>query len=66
VQKTVGSTNTVYVYDANGSLAAEYGNATYPVSGTVYLTGDHLGSTRVVTSANGTVLARYDYAPFGE
>jgi RHS repeat-associated protein len=47
-------------------LAAEYSGASYPVSGTVYLTGDHLGSTRVVTSANGTPLARYDYAPFGE
>ena len=27
---------------------------------------DHLGSTRAVTAANGAVVARYDYFPFGE
>jgi hypothetical protein len=45
---------------------AEYSNATNPFSGTMYLTGDHLGSTRAVTNASGTVIARYDFAPFGE
>src|SRR5207247_7947207 len=31
-----------------------------------YLTQDALGSTRVVTDANMTVVARHDYFPFGE
>jgi hypothetical protein len=50
VVKTVGSTSTVYVYDAMGRLAAEYGG-TNPLTGTTYLTSDHLGSTRMVTNA---------------
>ena len=33
---------------------------------TTYLTADHLGSTRVATSASGDELARRDYLPFGE
>jgi len=56
----------VVVYDAAGRLAAEYGGPANPLSGTTYLTGDHLGSTRMVTNAAGTVVSRYDYAPFGE
>ena len=66
VQKTVGSTITNFVYDAQGNLAAEYGGPTNPLTGTTYLTGDHLGSTRLVTSSTGTALQRFDYAPFGE
>jgi len=66
VQKTVGSTKTTFVYDAQGHLAAEYGGPTNPLSGTTYLTDDHLGSTRLVTNATGTALQRFDYAPFGE
>ncbi|MBL0155550.1 MAG: RHS repeat-associated core domain-containing protein [Bryobacterales bacterium] len=53
-----------YVYDAFGSLAAEYGGATV-TSGTQYLTADWLGSTRAV-SAGGTVTERRDYLPYGE
>jgi RHS repeat-associated protein len=64
VQKT-GTTSTVFVYDGFGNLAAEYGQAG-SASGTQYLTTDHLGSTRLVTDANGNVVARYDYLPFGE
>ena len=67
VSKTVGSgPATVFVYDAAGSLAGEYGGPTNPLSGTTYLTGDHLGSTRLVTSATAAALQRFDYAPFGE
>jgi len=50
VQKTVGTTATVYVYDGFGNLAAEYGG-TNTLSGTQYLTADHLGSTRLITDA---------------
>jgi len=69
VQKTVGTTVTTYVYDAQGNLAAEYGGPGSSVSGTTYLTADHLGSTRLVTNLVNSainVVERYDYAPFGE
>jgi len=65
-QRDSGGGETLYVYDAAGQLAADY--ATSPpagVSGTRYLTADHLGSTRVVTDSAGAVAARYDYQPFG-
>jgi YD repeat-containing protein len=64
VMKNVGGTITTYVYDAQGQLAAEYGPATD--SGTSYLTADHLGSTRLLTDANGVTKRCYDYYPFGE
>jgi YD repeat-containing protein len=64
VMKTVGTQTTVYVYDAAGNLAAEYGSTA--AAGTQYLTADHLGSTRLVTGAGGAVLERHDYTPFGE
>jgi RHS repeat-associated protein len=65
VKKTVGAgTPTVYVYDAMGSLAVEYG-LPFDV-GTRYLTADSLGSTRLVTKGDGTVDKTYDYLPFGE
>ncbi len=31
-----------------------------------YFTADHLGSTRMVTDASGSVLEQFDYLPFGE
>ena len=55
----------VLVYDAFGRLAAEYGAAADP-AGTEYLTADHLGSTRLVTSAAGAERRCLDYLPFGE
>jgi RHS repeat-associated protein len=55
---------TVYVYDASGQLAAEYGPATE--SGTTYLTVDSLGSTRLETNGSGQVVRNYDYLPFGQ
>ena len=33
---------------------------------TRYFTSDHLGSTRLVSGASGTVLGQYDYLPYGE
>jgi RHS repeat-associated protein len=60
----------VFVYDVTGRLIAEYHSDPVPPAagggGTSYLTSDHLGSTRVVTKADGSVKARYDYLPFGE
>jgi RHS repeat-associated protein len=63
VQKSTAAGTTTYVYDGFGQLAAEYG--TSADAGTQYLTADHLGSTRLVTDANGAVVQRLDYQPFG-
>jgi RHS repeat-associated protein len=51
-----------------GQLGAEYSTAANPQTGIVYLTDDHLGSTRLITSgtAPATVVQRLDYFPFGE
>jgi len=57
---------TLFIYDAMGQLAAEYTTDQFAHSGTRYLTVDHLGSIRAVTSQEKTVLARRDYLPFGE
>jgi hypothetical protein len=66
VQKVRGGVTTVYVYDAMGEVAAEYSTTPATPTETQYLTGDHLGSTRLVTNAAGTVLGYHDYLPFGE
>lgn len=59
------SGTTVFLYDAQGQLLAEYGGLAQGL-GTRYLTADAVGSTRMVTDANGNVTSRHDYAPFGE
>ncbi|QOY90653.1 RHS repeat domain-containing protein [Paludibaculum fermentans] len=66
VQRTSSGVTTYYVYDAAGQLAAEYGSSV-AASGRQYLTVDALGSTRVVTDQNKTVVPgqRHDYMPFG-
>ena len=66
VKKTESANTTVFVYDAFGQLTAEYESAGEATEGTQYLTSDHLGSTRAVTDASGTVKQRIDYLPFGE
>lgn len=58
------STNALkkeYVYGARGLVAT-----VEPATGTRYVTTDHLGSPRVITSATGSVISRHDYMPFGE
>jgi YD repeat-containing protein len=65
VTKTVGSALTVFVYDAQGQLA-EYSTVPPAVGGTLYLTPDHLGSTRLVTTSSGGTQQCFDYLPFGE
>ena len=49
-----------YVY-FNGPLLAEYKNST-----TYFFHGDHLGSARLVTGVNQTVVQNLDFLPFGE
>ena len=57
---------THFVYDASGKLAAEYSDVTPSGCTTCYMFTDHLGSTRLVADASGTVKKRYDYLPYGE
>jgi RHS repeat-associated protein len=68
VRKQVGSTTTLFAYNSAGQLLAQYDSSagSAPLSVTKYLTTDHLGSTRAVTGQNQSVVARYDYLPFGE
>ena len=69
VRKVVGGSSgvtTTYVYNVLGQLVAEFGGTAPAQPGTRYLTPDHLGSTRVVTAEDQSVLSRHDYLPFGE
>ena len=66
VRKVAGTAQTVFVYDGQGQLAAEYDSATSGSSpGIQYLTQDHLGSTRLITNAGGAATECIDYLPFG-
>jgi RHS repeat-associated protein len=49
-----------YIY-ANGDFVAEYKNNT-----TYFVQSDHLGSTRLMTGADGSGQQSWDYQPFGE
>ena len=67
VRKEVsGGASTNFVYDAAGRLLAEYNSQAYPESGTRFRIPDHLGSTRLLFDASGTVQQRFDFLPFGE
>jgi RHS repeat-associated protein len=66
VKKVTASEITVFVYDGNGQLAAEYSNQVNNQPVVSYVTTDNLGSPRVVTDKMGTVLSRRDFMPFGE
>jgi RHS repeat-associated protein len=66
VMKQGSAGTTVYVYDAMGDLAMEFGEPTSSPCTTCYLSVDSLGSTRAMTDGSGNVLERYDYLPFGE
>jgi RHS repeat-associated protein len=57
---------TVFVYNANSQLAAEYSTQTVSQPQVSYLTADHLSSPRVITDAEGKVKSRKDYTAFGE
>ena len=65
---SINGQTTVFVYDGDGDLAAEYTvNVPPPTNPTIsYLTEDALGSVRVTTNSFGEVKARRDFLPFGE
>ncbi len=70
IEKLVnGVAASVYVYDALGQMIAEdspnQSTGTAPCR-TCYLSVDHLGSPRLITDANGHVMALHDYLPFGD
>jgi len=66
VKKLSGTVTTVFVYNLNGQLLAEYSDSTPPpTGGTSYITSDNLGSPRAITASNGTI-SRRDFQPFGE
>jgi RHS repeat-associated protein len=64
----VTNQTTIFVYDTDGDLAAEYTiNTPPPTNPTIsYLTEDALGSVRITTNSFGEVKARRDFLPFGE
>lgn len=67
VEKVLPSGTTVYAYDAFGQVAAEYTTAPAKVlCTTCYLSYDYLGSVRMVTDSHANVVARHDFAPFGQ
>jgi RHS repeat-associated protein len=70
VKKYVSATQetTIFIYDAFGKMVSEYSTnvASVSVATTTYSTADILGSPRVTTNADGKVIARHDYQPFGE
>ena len=70
VKKIIPATGetTIFVYDASGKMVAEYSTivASQQDAKVSYLTNDHLGSPRITTNANGQVISRRDFQPFGE
>ena len=64
----VNAQTTIFVYDSDGDLAAEYTvDVPAPANPTItYLTQDALGSVRVTTNSFGEVKSRRDFLPFGD
>ena len=56
---------SISVYDAKGTLIAEYGSSSTN-DGTQYVLTDHQGTPRVRTNPSGVPTSRHDYLPFGE
>lgn len=66
VQTTAGGNTKTMVYDVFGRMVAEYDSQPQTGGGgTKYPMSDLQGSARVITSNNGSVVARRDYQAFG-
>ncbi|MCW5950067.1 MAG: RHS repeat-associated core domain-containing protein [Pyrinomonadaceae bacterium] len=68
VKKIVPATGevTVFVYNASGQVVSEYSTVISQTPKVSYTTSDHLGSPRILTDENGSVISRRDLHPFGE
>jgi RHS repeat-associated protein len=80
-RKNIGTPFTEFYYGPNGSVQSEYNGSSFPVqyvyagsqliaeyttSTTEFVHGDHLGSTRLVTAVNQSIVDNLDYEPFGQ
>jgi RHS repeat-associated protein len=65
VRKLNYQEEVVFVYNASGTLIAEYSTVLAVAPNVSYLTADHLGSPRIVTDGGGAVVSRHDYTAFG-
>jgi RHS repeat-associated protein len=81
VSKTIGATNTSYAHDLVGNVVFETQGSTwetvylyfagglkaqYKNGLTSFIHKDHLGSTRLVTAVDQSIVDNLDYLPFGE
>jgi RHS repeat-associated protein len=57
----LSDSRTSYIYGPNGQPIEQISNG----GPAVYLSGDQLGSTRLITAANGTELGTYTYGAYG-
>jgi len=65
IKKVTNTETVVYVY-SGGKKVVEYSTDPATTASSKYLTGDHLGSPRVISDQSGAVLSRRDFMPFGE
>jgi RHS repeat-associated protein len=66
IRKISGQTETIFVYNSGGQLAAEYSTQISQTPQASYLTSDSLGSPRMVTDGGGAIISRHDYMAFGD
>nr|WP_309545330.1 RHS repeat-associated core domain-containing protein [Xanthomonas campestris] len=79
--KTEGGATTSYLYDGQNAVQEKVGTTVNPIltglgidqrfarndaNGRMYYLTDNLGSTRALTNAEGAVVRRYDYTPYGQ
>jgi RHS repeat-associated protein len=57
---------TLFIYDAMGTLIADYSTQLSQEQNVNYITSDYLGSPRIKTDRYGAVISRNDYLPYGE
>jgi RHS repeat-associated protein len=80
-RKNIGSGFTEYYYGPNGQVQGEYNGSSWPVeyvyagsrliaeytNGTTkFIFADHLGTTRLVTAMDQSIVDNLDYLPFGQ
>lgn len=66
VKKIAGTETTIFVYDGMGKQIAEYSTTAVSSPTTSYVMTDTLQSVRAVSDAQGNIISRRDFLPFGE